>query len=65
MPLAAAGASTPAFSSRARPAAAELAPRLGDFATRRIVLTHMNPDMLARLDGLAVESARDGLVLEV
>lgn len=44
---------------------AELAPRLGDFAARRVILTHLNPDMLARLDTLAVETARDGLVLEV
>jgi ribonuclease BN (tRNA processing enzyme) len=32
---------------------------------RRLVLTHMGEEMLARLDGLAVEAAQDGLQLLV
>jgi ribonuclease BN (tRNA processing enzyme) len=45
-----------------------LQPRLADLRARRIMLTHMNPNMLARVDeakaaGLLV--AEDGLVVEV
>jgi len=32
---------------------------------RRLIVTHMSEDMLARLPGLDVEAARDGLTLEV
>ena len=32
---------------------------------RRLILTHMGEDMLARLDGLAVEAAEDGAELFV
>lgn len=32
---------------------------------RRLIVTHMSDDMLARVPGLDVEAARDGLTLEV
>ena len=32
---------------------------------RRLIVTHMGEDMLARLPDLDVEAARDGLTLEV
>lgn len=41
---------------------AELQPRLARIAARRVILTHMNPDMLAQ-SGLGVETAQDGLTL--
>jgi len=44
---------------------AELAPRLAAVGARRIILTHLNPDMLARLDALAHETAHDGLTVDV
>jgi ribonuclease BN (tRNA processing enzyme) len=44
---------------------AELAPRLAAIGARRIILTHMNPDMLAARDGIAHETARDGLTIEL
>jgi ribonuclease BN (tRNA processing enzyme) len=34
-------------------------------AAKRIVLTHMGPDMLAHLDGVRAEVAADGLAMEV
>lgn len=34
-------------------------------APRRLILTHMNDDMLARLESLPYETAADGLVVEV
>ena len=40
---------------------AELAPRLGTIGAKRIILTHMNPDMLAACGRIAHETARDGL----
>jgi ribonuclease BN (tRNA processing enzyme) len=42
--------------------------RLGDFAARRLMVTHMNPAMLARLDEVraaGVMVAEDGLVLDL
>jgi ribonuclease BN (tRNA processing enzyme) len=36
-----------------------------DLQCRRLVVTHMSDDMLARLPDLDVEAARDGLTLEV
>jgi ribonuclease BN (tRNA processing enzyme) len=42
--------------------------RIGDFAARRVMLTHMNPSMLARLDEVrksGVLIAEDGLVLDL
>lgn len=38
---------------------------LPELAARRIVLTHMSPDMLARLPEAAVEAAHDGLAIEL
>ena len=40
-----------------------LAPRLASLAAKRIVLTHMNPDMLERRSMLAHETASDGMVV--
>ncbi|MBP0650662.1 hypothetical protein J8J40_26805, partial [Mycobacterium tuberculosis] len=37
--------------------------RLPDIAARRVVLTHMNDDMLAAGAEIAVERAFDGLVI--
>ncbi|HUK57621.1 MAG TPA: MBL fold metallo-hydrolase [Stellaceae bacterium] len=42
---------------------AELAPRLAATGARRIILTHLNPDMLERAGGLAHETAHDGLTV--
>ena len=45
-----------------------LKPRLPDLRARRIMLTHMNPSMLARLDearAAGVLIAEDGLVIEI
>jgi hypothetical protein len=42
--------------------------RLPEFTARRVMVTHMNPSMLARLDEVrqsGVLIAEDGLVLEV
>jgi ribonuclease BN (tRNA processing enzyme) len=42
--------------------------RLGDLKARRIMITHMNPSMLARIDevtSLGVLVAKDGLVMDV
>lgn len=44
-----------------------LKPRLGNLRAKRIMLTHMNPSVLARLDEVRAEGllvAEDGLVLE-
>ena len=44
-----------------------LKPRLADLGARRIMLTHMNPTMLAKLDGVrqsGVRIAEDGLTLD-
>ena len=45
-----------------------LKPRLPDLRARRIMVTHMNPTMLARLDEVraaGVLVAEDGLVIEI
>jgi ribonuclease BN (tRNA processing enzyme) len=42
---------------------AELAPHLAAIGARRVILTHMNPDMLAQRDQIAHETARDGLTI--
>jgi ribonuclease BN (tRNA processing enzyme) len=39
--------------------------RRGDFKCKRLVITHMSEDMIARLDGLAVEYAEDGKTIVV
>jgi ribonuclease BN (tRNA processing enzyme) len=39
--------------------------RLPDIAAKRVILTHMNPDMLAKLAQIEIETARDGLTLTV
>jgi len=38
---------------------------LGEIEPKRLVLTHMSDDMLARLDTLAYEAASDGLMLDI
>jgi len=38
---------------------------LAEIAPKRLILTHMSDDMLSRLDGLAHESAQDGMIVEV
>lgn len=42
-----------------------LSARLPDFSARRIVLTHMSQEMLAQLDRLELETAYDGMVIEL
>jgi ribonuclease BN (tRNA processing enzyme) len=42
---------------------ATLAPKLGGIGAKRVIITHMNPEMLARRDRLAYETASDGLML--
>lgn len=42
-----------------------LSRHLGDLATRRIVLTHMSEAMLARREEVSVETAHDGMVLDI
>jgi ribonuclease BN (tRNA processing enzyme) len=37
----------------------------GELGARRVILTHMGPEMLALADGLPEECARDGLIVEV
>ena len=44
---------------------ATVAARRADLQCRRLVVTHMSEDVLARLPDLDVEAARDGLTLEV
>jgi ribonuclease BN (tRNA processing enzyme) len=44
---------------------ADLAAHRADLACRRIVLTHMGPDVLAQQDRLGFEAACDGLVLTI
>jgi ribonuclease BN (tRNA processing enzyme) len=44
---------------------ANLAPRLPAIGAKRVIITHMNPDMLARLGTLAFETASDGLRVTV
>jgi ribonuclease BN (tRNA processing enzyme) len=42
---------------------AELAPRLPAIGAKRVVLTHMNPDMLAQRSAIPHETASDGLTI--
>jgi ribonuclease BN (tRNA processing enzyme) len=42
---------------------AELAPRLAQIGAKRVILTHMNPDMLERIGTLAHDTAADGLTV--
>jgi len=42
---------------------AELAPRLAAIGAKRVILTHMNPDMLAERGKIAHETAQDGLTI--
>jgi ribonuclease BN (tRNA processing enzyme) len=44
---------------------ATLAEHLDDIRPKRLVLTHMSDDMLARLGGIAWETAEDGKVIEI
>jgi ribonuclease BN (tRNA processing enzyme) len=41
---------------------ATLKAHLGELAVKRLILTHMGPEMLTRLDTLACEYAEDGKV---
>ena len=38
---------------------------LAEIAPKRLILTHMSDDMLARIDELGREAARDGMIVEV
>jgi ribonuclease BN (tRNA processing enzyme) len=40
-----------------------LAPKLGAVGAKRVILTHMNPDMLERRSALVHETASDGMVV--
>ena len=40
-----------------------LSPRLAGIGAKRVILTHMNPDMLARRLALAHETASDGMIV--
>jgi len=42
-----------------------LAAHLKDFGARRVILTHLGPEMLAHASDIAEECAHDGLVVEV
>ena len=42
-----------------------LRPRLGELQAKRVVLTHLSPEMLRRLDQVDVPCAHDGLVIEL
>jgi ribonuclease BN (tRNA processing enzyme) len=42
---------------------ATLAPRLPEIGAKRVVITHMNPDMLERRHAIPQETAEDGLVI--
>lgn len=44
---------------------ADLADHKGEFSARRVVLTHMSADMLARRDHVAFDTAHDGLTLHI
>jgi ribonuclease BN (tRNA processing enzyme) len=44
---------------------ATLARHLGRIGARRVILTHLGPDMLAHRSEAAAECAEDGLVVEV
>jgi ribonuclease BN (tRNA processing enzyme) len=43
----------------------ELARQLPRIGAKRVMLTHMSDDMLAHLDGVAYETAADGLTIEL
>jgi hypothetical protein len=36
-----------------------------EFSCKRIVLTHMNEDLLSRLEQVELETARDGMILTI
>ena len=38
---------------------------LAEIRPKRLILTHMGEDMLARLDTLGIETAADGMVVEI
>jgi ribonuclease BN (tRNA processing enzyme) len=42
-----------------------LTEKQGELGCRRLVITHLGPDMLNRVDNLDVEAAADGMVIEV
>lgn len=42
-----------------------LAPKLAGIGARRVIITHMNPEMLARRPLIAYETASDGLVVSL
>ena len=44
---------------------ATLAAHRARLTCRRLLLTHMSDDMLAHLEGLPVDTAHDGLVIDV
>jgi phosphoribosyl 1,2-cyclic phosphodiesterase len=44
---------------------ATLQQHAGRLAARRIVLTHMSPELLAQADEVGWETARDGMTLEL
>lgn len=44
---------------------ADLADHISDLTSRRIVLTHLSADMLARPDQLGFDAAHDGLVIQL
>jgi phosphoribosyl 1,2-cyclic phosphodiesterase len=44
---------------------AALERRLGQIRPKRLILTHMSNDMLARRAELAYETAEDGMIVEV
>jgi ribonuclease BN (tRNA processing enzyme) len=41
----------------------ELEPRLSAIGAKRVILTHMNPDMLAQRDAIPHETASDGMTI--
>ena len=43
----------------------EIAARAADFGCRRLVLTHLGSEPLARQDEIAIECARDGMTIEL
>jgi ribonuclease BN (tRNA processing enzyme) len=44
---------------------ATLQQQSGRLGARRIILTHMSPDLLARVDELGWETASDGMALQL
>lgn len=42
-----------------------LRPRLQEIGAKRVILTHFNPDMLARLGEIGCETAEDGKIVEL